>query len=829
MANKLLRKIIPSYNDRQIRRYSRIVEQVNKLEPKFEKVPDEYFAQRTAEFRNMVQEGTPLEEIMVEAYAMVREVAKRTLKERPFDVQIMGAIALHEGKCVEMKTGEGKTLVATMPVYLNALEGKGVHVVTVNDYLARRDAAWMGGIYEMLGLTVGVIQNGMEFSERKVAYNADVTYGTNNEFGFDYLRDNMAYSVDQRVQRGHHYAIVDEVDSILIDEARTPLIISGPAEDASALYRRFSSMARGFKKGKDFEIDEKSRTVSLTSEGVNRAEKSLRVKNLYDPSNVDYLYHLLNALKAFNLFKRDVDYLVKDGEIVIVDEFTGRLLPGRRYSEGLHQAIEAKEGVKVRSESLTYATITFQNYFRMYDKLAGMTGTAETEKEEFDQIYNMKVVVIPTNKPVIRKDMDDLVYRTRREKFNAIVEDIVERHEKGQPILVGTISIEKNEMISNLLKKRHIPHEVLNAKYHEREAEIIAKAGQPGAVTVATNMAGRGTDIKLGEGVVDLGGLYVLGTERHESRRIDNQLRGRSGRQGDPGESRFYLSLEDDLIRIFGGEKIGSIMNVLKLKEGEPIEHPMLSRLIESAQKKVEGINFAIRKNLLELDDVLGKQREAIYSHRNWILENDEVDSHVHDILTDVIERRVETFIPNGMHRDEWPLEDILNALKPFIPFAVEAKDVKASTTLELKEELGNLATQLYEEKKKDIGEEFENIQKYIILRVIDESWRRHLESMESLKGYVNLRAYGNRDPVLEFKKESFGLFEDMIDNIYDTIATFLFRVKVVDQKKVEEKAAEEMNSAQYVHNEYSSLGRKQRRRIERVQKKHSGRLKVKR
>ncbi|RKX55353.1 MAG: preprotein translocase subunit SecA [Thermotoga sp.] len=829
MANKLLRKIIPSYNDRQIRRYSRIVEQVNKLEPKFEKVPDEYFAQRTAEFRNMVQEGTSLEEIMVEAYAMVREVARRILKERPFDVQIMGAIALHEGKCVEMKTGEGKTLVATMPVYLNALEGKGVHVVTVNDYLARRDAAWMGGIYEMLGLTVGVIQNGMEFSERKVAYNADVTYGTNNEFGFDYLRDNMAYSVDQRVQRGHHYAIVDEVDSILIDEARTPLIISGPAEDASALYRRFSSMARGFKKGKDFEIDEKSRTVSLTPEGVNRAEKSLRVKNLYDPSNVDYLYHLLNALKAFNLFKRDVDYLVKDGEIVIVDEFTGRLLPGRRYSEGLHQAIEAKEGVKVRSESLTYATITFQNYFRMYDKLSGMTGTAETEKEEFDQIYNMKVVVIPTNKPVIRKDMDDLVYRTRREKFNAIVEDIVERHEKGQPILVGTISIEKNEMISNLLKKRHIPHEVLNAKYHEREAEIIAKAGQPGAVTVATNMAGRGTDIKLGEGVVDLGGLYVLGTERHESRRIDNQLRGRSGRQGDPGESRFYLSLEDDLIRIFGGEKIGSIMNVLKLKEGEPIEHPMLSKLIESAQKKVEGINFAIRKNLLELDDVLGKQREAIYSHRNWILENDEVDSHVHDILTDVIERRVETFIPNGMHRDEWPLEDILNALKPFIPFAVEAKDVKASTTLELKEELGNLATQLYEEKKKDIGEEFENIQKYIILRVIDESWRRHLESMESLKGYVNLRAYGNRDPVLEFKKESFGLFEDMIDNIYDTIATFLFRVKVVDQKKVEEKAAEEMNSAQYVHNEYSSLGRKQRRRIERVQKKHSGRLKVKR
>lgn len=829
MANKLLRKIIPSYNDRQIKKYSRIVEQVNSLEPKFEKVPDEYFAQRTAEFRNMVQEGTPLDDIMVEAYAMVREVAKRTLKERPFDVQIMGAIALHEGKCVEMKTGEGKTLVATMPVYLNALEGKGVHVVTVNDYLARRDAAWMGGIYEMLGLTVGVIQNGMEFSERKIAYNADVTYGTNNEFGFDYLRDNMAYSVDQRVQRGHHYAIVDEVDSILIDEARTPLIISGPAEDASALYRRFSSMARGFKKGKDFEIDEKSRTVSLTPEGVDRAEKSLRVKNLYDPSNVDYLYHLLNALKALNLFKRDVDYLVKDGEIVIIDEFTGRLLPGRRYSEGLHQAIEAKESVKVRSESLTYATITFQNYFRMYDKLAGMTGTAETEKEEFDQIYNMKVVVIPTNKPVIRKDMDDLVYRTRREKFNAIVEDIIERHEKGQPILVGTISIEKNEMISNLLKKQHIPHEVLNAKYHEREAEIIAKAGQSGAVTVATNMAGRGTDIKLGEGVIDLGGLYVLGTERHESRRIDNQLRGRSGRQGDPGESRFYLSLEDDLIRIFGGEKIGSIMNVLKLKEGEPIEHPMLSRLIESAQKKVEGINFAIRKNLLELDDVLGKQREAIYSHRNWILENDEVDSHVHDILTDVIERRVETFIPNGMHRDEWPLEDILNALKPLIPFAVEAKDVKASTTLELKEELGNLATQLYEEKKEDIGEEFENIQKYIILRVIDESWRRHLESMESLKGYVNLRAYGNRDPVLEFKKESFGLFEDMIDNIYDTIATFLFRVKVVDQKKVEEKAAEEMNSAQYVHNEYSSLGRKQRRRIERVQKKHSGRLKVKR
>ncbi len=829
MANKLLRKIIPSYNDRQIKKYSKIVEQVNALEPKFEKVPDEYFAQRTAEFRNMVQEGTPLDDIMVEAYAMVREVAKRTLKERPFDVQIMGAIALHEGKCVEMKTGEGKTLVATMPVYLNALEGKGVHVVTVNDYLARRDAAWMGGIYEMLGLTVGVIQNGMGFEERKVAYNADVTYGTNNEFGFDYLRDNMVYSVDQRVQRGHHYAIVDEVDSILIDEARTPLIISGAAEDASALYRRFATIARSFKRGKEFEIDEKSRTVSLTPEGVDKAEKVLRVKNLYDPSNVDYLYHLLNALKALHLFKRDVDYLVKDGEIVIIDEFTGRLLPGRRYSEGLHQAIEAKEGVKVRSESLTYATITFQNYFRMYDKLAGMTGTAETEKEEFEQIYNMKVVVIPTNKPVIRKDMDDLIYRTAREKYNAIVEDIVKRHEKGQPVLVGTISIEKNELISNLLRKRHIPHEVLNAKHHEREAEIIAKAGQRGAVTVATNMAGRGTDIKLGEGVTELGGLYVLGTERHESRRIDNQLRGRSGRQGDPGESRFYLSLEDDLIRIFGGEKIGSIMNVLKLKEGEPIEHPMLSKLIESAQKKVEGINFAIRKNLLELDDVLGKQREAIYSHRNWILENDNVDSHIQDILMDVIERRVEAFITNGMHRDEWPLADLLDSLKPIIPFTIEAKDLKASTIQDLKEELGVLATQLYEAKKQEIGDEYENIQKYIILRVIDESWRRHLESVEALKGYVNLRAYGNRNPVLEFKKESFELFEDMIDSIYDTIATFLFRVKVVDEEKVKEKATKEMNSAQYIHDEYSSLSRKQRRRIEKVSKKHPGRIRVKR
>ena len=829
MTNKLLRKIIPSYNDRQIKKYSKIVERVNALEPKFEKVPNEYFAQRTAEFRNMVQEGTPLDDIMVEAYAMVREVAKRTLKERPFDVQIMGAIALHEGKCVEMKTGEGKTLVATMPVYLNALEGKGVHVVTVNDYLARRDAAWMGGIYEMLGLTVGVIQNGMGFEERKVAYNADVTYGTNNEFGFDYLRDNMVYSVDQRVQRGHHYAIVDEVDSILIDEARTPLIISGAAEDASALYRRFATIARSFKRGKEFEIDEKSRTVSLTPEGVDKAEKVLRVKNLYDPSNVDYLYHLLNALKALHLFKRDVDYLVKDGEIVIIDEFTGRLLPGRRYSEGLHQAIEAKEGVKVRSESLTYATITFQNYFRMYDKLAGMTGTAETEKEEFEQIYNMKVVVIPTNKPVIRKDMDDLIYRTAREKYNAIVEDIVKRHEKGQPVLVGTISIEKNELISNLLRKRHIPHEVLNAKHHEREAEIIAKAGQRGAVTVATNMAGRGTDIKLGEGVTELGGLYVLGTERHESRRIDNQLRGRSGRQGDPGESRFYLSLEDDLIRIFGGEKIGSIMNVLKLKEGEPIEHPMLSKLIESAQKKVEGINFAIRKNLLELDDVLGKQREAIYSHRNWILENDNVDSHIQDILMDVIERRVEAFITNGMHRDEWPLADLLDSLKPIIPFTIEAKDLKASTIQDLKEELGVLATQLYEAKKQEIGDEYENIQKYIILRVIDESWRRHLESVEALKGYVNLRAYGNRNPVLEFKKESFELFEDMIDSIYDTIATFLFRVKVVDEEKVKEKATKEMNSAQYIHDEYSSLSRKQRRRIEKVSKKHPGRIRVKR
>ncbi|OAA30877.1 preprotein translocase subunit SecA [Kosmotoga arenicorallina S304] len=788
-------------NKRILKKYSAITKQINALSKEMESLPAEKFPQKTEEFKERLKRGEPIDSLMPEAFALAREAAKRTVSMRPFDVQVMGAIALHEGKIAEMKTGEGKTLVATMPMYLNALTGKGAHLATVNDYLAKRDANWMGPVYEYLGLTVGYIQSSMEPSTRKLAYQCDITYGTANEFGFDYLRDNLVYDLENKVQRGHHYVIVDEADSILIDEARTPLIISGPSSDSSSMYRQFAFIAKRFTVDEDFTVNEKERTVSLTDKGIEKAERLLNIENLYDPNNYKYLFHLLNALKARTLFKRDVDYIINDGEVIIVDEFTGRLLPGRRYSEGLHQAIEAKENVKIREESMTFATITFQNYFKMYEKIAGMTGTAATEEAEFISIYGAEVVVIPTNKPVIRKDRDDLIYRTLEEKYEAIVSEIEERYKKGQPVLVGTTSIEKSELLSSKLRKKGIPHEVLNAKHHEREAEIVAKAGEKGTITIATNMAGRGTDIKLGEGVTELGGLYVLGTERHESRRIDNQLIGRSGRQGDPGESRFFLSLEDDLIRLFGGERIGSVMNTLRMKPGEPIEHPLLSRIINSAQKKIEGIHFSIRKRLYELDSVVDKQRSAIYAHRDWLLSGENFDDHVKEIFEDVISRRLDEL-------EELPTQEELKKLFSFIP-AKLLESVNAKNMSSLKDGLMENLLKVYNEKKEEFAEEFTKVFKFLMLRMIDERWRKHLEAIEHLKDSVGLRAYGQKDPVIEFKKESFTLFQDMIDGLYDDVVTVLTRLVKIDSEKVEKKAKSEINNLNYVHSDFSAVSSK--------------------
>jgi len=866
-------------NKRYIKRYEKVAQVVNSYEEKFSKLTNEELAAKTLEFKRRLKEGESLDDLLPEAFAVVKEVSKRTIGMRHFDVQLIGGMVLHEGNVAEMKTGEGKTLVATLSIYLNALTEEGVHLVTVNDYLARRDALWMGPIYLFLGLKVGVInslntsyevvwedeklfQRAMKENRsiwpkekitelvtdeekdleaqqmfevklvpisRREAYFADVTYGTNNEFGFDYLRDNLVYDLKDRVQRGHNYAIVDEVDSILIDEARTPLIISGPSKDSSKLYRQFAAYARRMIKDKDFTMDEKEKTISLTEEGISKIEKLLGIDNLYDPANIDYLYHMLNALKALYFFKKDVDYIVTpEGEVVIVDEFTGRLLPGRRYSEGLHQAIEAKEGVKVREESITYATITFQNYFRMYKKLAGMTGTAKTEEEEFQQIYGMDVVVVPTNKPVIRIDHNDVIFRTQKEKFESVVKDIEERYKKGQPVLVGTTSIEKSELLSSMLKKKGIPHEVLNAKYHEKEAIIIAKAGQKGAVTIATNMAGRGTDIKLGPGVKELGGLYVIGTERHESRRIDNQLRGRSGRQGDPGESRFYLSLEDDLLRLFGGEKIKGLMDTLKIERGQPIEHNILTRLIENAQKKVEGIHFAIRKRLLELDSVLDKQRNAIYEHRNWVLAEDNIEEHIREIYEDVVDRRVETYCPDSK---EWDFDGLQSSFSMFPPNLVS---LDGKREFRSKDELRNYLLETlwraYEAKKREIGEEdFLQVVKILTLRVIDERWRKHLEQVEHVKNSVGLRAYGNKDPVIEFKKETYELFQEMIDNIYDDIAALILRLVRFDKKKAEEKAKSELNSLNMVHEEFQTFNRREKRKLEKKRSINSKRFKVKR
>ncbi len=810
-------------NKRLVKSYRRIVEKCNQLEPTIRDYSEDDFINKTSEFKRRLENGETFDDILVEAFALVREAARRTVGMRPFDVQLIGAMCLHKGKIAEMKTGEGKTLAATMPMYLNALTGKGTHLATVNDYLARRDADWMGPVYEYMGLSVGYIQAGMSPSERKPAYEADITYGTANEFGFDYLRDNLVYSLKDKVQRGHNFVIVDEADSILIDEARTPLIISGPSEASSSMYKQFAFYAKRFQREKDYIVNEKDRTVTLTEEGIEKAESILGIDNLYDPAHYQQLFHLLNALKAVNLYRKDDDYVVtNEGEIVIVDEFTGRLLPGRRYSEGLHQAIEAKENVKIKEETITYATITFQNYFKLYDKISGMTGTAATEESEFISIYDAEVAVIPTNEPVIRQDRDDLIYRTAEEKYNAIVEELTERYEKGQPVLVGTTSIEKSELLSDMLQRKGIPHEVLNAKHHEREAEIVANAGQKKTITIATNMAGRGTDIKLGEDVVELGGLYVLGTERHESRRIDNQLVGRSGRQGDPGESRFFLSLEDELVRLFGGEKLQGIMTTLRMKPGEPIEHPLLSRVISSAQKKIEGIHFAIRKRLYELDSVMDQQRSAIYAHRNWLLKGEDLDSHLEEMIDDVVDRRL-----SGLERVEDA--DQLRSIFGFLPEAALESINHQQAVAVLREDVLDALKGIYEQKKAAFGEEFPTVMKYLMLRMIDERWRRHLESIEHLKDSVGLRAYGQKDPVLEFKRESYMLFENTVDSLYDDVISVLCRMVRVDSERAREEASKELSNLSFVHSEFAQPREKEKKQEKKVSAARKKRFKVKR
>ncbi|RAO99268.1 preprotein translocase subunit SecA [Petrotoga sp. 9PW.55.5.1] len=786
-------------NKSLIKRYAKITKKINELEKSIRSLSDNELSGKTEEFKNRINQGESLDNLLPEAFAVVREASRRTVGMRHFDVQLMGGIALHEGKITEMKTGEGKTLVATLPIYLNALTGENVHLATHNDYLAKRDAQWMGPVYEFLGLKVGFIQANMDKEDRRKAYEANVTYGTANEFGFDYLRDNLVYEKGEKVQKGHFFAIVDEADSILIDEARTPLIISGPSDTPSELYRRFASLSKRFVPDKDYTIDEKQKSLSLTEEGISKAEKLLSLENLYDPSNIKYLFHLLNALKAINFFKRDKDYIIKDGEVIIVDEFTGRLLPGRRYSEGLHQAIEAKEGVKIKEESVTFATITFQNYFRMYKKLSGMTGTAKTEEDEFKAIYNSEVVIIPTNEPVIREDRNDLIYKTTKEKYEAIIDEIVNRNKKGQPVLVGTTSIENSEVLSEMLRKKGVPHEVLNAKQHEREAEIVAKAGEKNAVTIATNMAGRGTDIKLGEGVKELGGLLVLGTERHESRRIDNQLIGRAGRQGDPGESIFIISFEDDVLRLFGGERMKNLMNALKIEEGQPIEHKMLSKVIRDAQKKIEGIHFSIRKRLYEFDSVMDKQRTVIYNHRDWILEQDNYDEHIEDIIKDFVERIVTSSWDENEERVD--KKAINQKLKQYLIVS----DIKGETIEEVEKEVFDLLWERYKYKKEEFGEDFNKIAKFVMLRIIDEKWRYHLDSIEALKESVGLRSYGQKDPVMEFKKESYLMFDQMVDSIYDEIVNYLMRIVKVVPEKEEKEAKKIYANLNFVHNNNNS------------------------
>ncbi|HVS16714.1 MAG TPA: preprotein translocase subunit SecA [Thermoanaerobaculia bacterium] len=837
MISTALTKVFGSKHERDVKKLQPQVAEINALEPELERLSDAQLQARTAEFKAQLDQGASLDDILVPAFATVREAGKRRLHMRHYDVQLVGGMVLHQGKIAEMRTGEGKTLVATLPVYLNALAGNGVHVVTVNDYLARRDAEWMSGIYRHLGLSVGVIQHGLTDQQRQEAYRCDITYGTNNEMGFDYLRDNMKFRLESMVQRGHHYAIVDEVDSILVDEARTPLIISGPSEESTDKYYTIDRIIPRLERGEeiqegdhkyttgDFLIDEKAHTVALTDEGVAKVEKLLGLKNLYDIENMEFLHGVNQGLRAHHLYRRDVEYLIKDGQVVIVDEFTGRMMPGRRWSDGLHQAVEAKEGVKIERENQTLATITFQNYFRMYDKLAGMTGTADTEAAEFSQIYNLDVVVIPTNQPMIRDDRPDLVYRTAGEKWESVVEEIRECHEHGQPVLVGTVSIEKSEMLSKLLKRDRIPHVVLNAKYHEREAHIVAQAGRKGAVTIATNMAGRGTDIVLGgspehlarseadpetepekhqealaryevsckeerEEVLAAGGLHILGTERHESRRIDNQLRGRSGRQGDPGSSRFYLSLEDDLMRLFGSERVMGLMQRLGMEEGVPIEAGMVSRAIERAQKQVEGRNFEVRKHLLEYDDVMNKQREAIYQLRKDILEGREGSEYVLKIADDIVDLLVENHCPEKADPRDWNLDELAIDARAYFDIDAHAlgSDLSELGIDELRDLLREAVHARYQEQvDKNGGEAFESLQKHVLLSTVDAAWKDHLLALDHLKEGIGLRGYGQRDPKNEYKRESYELFQAMKERIEDTVLKTLYRIEPVTEEQLEQ------------------------------------------
>jgi len=789
----LLKKFLDD-NEKEIKKLSSFVDVINDLEPQMKALSDSQLRAKTDEFKERLKKGETLDGILPEAFAVVREASVRVLGMRHFDVQLMGGVVLHQGRIAEMKTGEGKTLVATLPAYLNALEGKGVHIVTVNDYLAKRDAEWMGGIYEFLGLTVGTIVHGLSPEERRAAYAADITYGTNNEFGFDYLRDNMALHKNELVQRELHYAIVDEVDSILIDEARTPLIISGQADKPTDLYYKIAKIIPRLKRDEDYNVDEKANVVTLTEKGIARVEEMLGVKNLFDDTNIELSHHVNQGLKAHVLMKRDRDYVVKDGQVIIVDEFTGRLMYGRRFSEGLHQAIEAKEGVKIERESQTLASITFQNYFRMYNKLAGMTGTAKTEEQEFREIYGMDVVVIPTNKPMIREDYPDIVYRTEKGKFEAVVEEIVERHKKGQPVLVGTISIEKSEQLSKMLKKRGIPHEVLNAKHHEKEAEIIAKAGQRGAVTIATNMAGRGTDIVLGEGVAELGGLHVIGTERHEARRIDNQLRGRSGRQGDPGSSRFYVSLEDDLMRLFGSDNITGILDKVGMDDTTPIDHPMISRSIESAQKRVENRNFEIRKHVLEYDDVLNQQREVIYGQRRQVLEGVNLKENILDMIETLVDRTMEMYTSHSPYPEEWDLKSLLDyAGQLFLPdHNFTPEQLLKMTKEEIREALLQSTLEYYERREQELGSEvMRELERVIMLKVVDQKWMDHLDAMDQLRQGIGLRAYGQQDPLVQYRIEGYQMFNDMIAAIQEDIVRYVFHVNVVQDQRRPRRVSE--------------------------------------
>ncbi len=834
----ILTKIFGDPNEKAVRKLKPVVEEINKLEKKFEKFSDEEIKEQTGKFKKRIKKGETLDSILPEAFACVREAAKRTLKQRHFDVQLMGGIVLHQGKIAEMKTGEGKTLVSTLALYLNALEGKGAHLVTVNDYLAKRDTNWMGPIYHFLGLSVGCIQHdrahifdpasapdenevtvemeNLREVPRKEAYECDITYGTNNEFGFDYLRDNMAASVHQMVQRAPHFAIVDEVDSILIDEARTPLIISAPDMESTTMYQSFARIVPSLEREKDYTVDEKMKAVSLTEEGINKVEKMLGIRDIYEKGNITQIHHLEQALKAEILFKKDKDYVVKNGEVIIVDDFTGRLMPGRRFSEGLHQAIEAKEGVKVQRESRTLATITFQNYFRLYAKLAGMTGTALTSAEEFSKVYNLDTLVIPSNKPVIRNDMPDSIYKTEHGKFKATIREIEERHKKGQPVLVGTIAIEKSELLSQMLTIKGLAHKVLNAKHHEKEAQIIAQAGRKGAITIATNMAGRGTDIKLGEGVKELGGLHIIGTERHEARRIDNQLRGRAGRQGEPGSTQFFVSMEDHLMRVFGSDKMKAMMDTLGIEEDMPIENKLISRSIESAQSKIEGYNFDARKHILDYDDVMNKQREVIYNKRRDILEiTKNIDDSKREItkeitpenypeleklkgkILEIFKSEIQNLVAAHTmeNRARWNIETIIKTMKNIVPLNQKADKVlkeiiesDRDDKLVKDEIIGYLfgeTVEAYEEREKEMGYGVtRQIEKAVLLRNIDLLWMEHLDEMQMLRDGIGLRGYGQLDPLIEYKKESYQMFQALLKAIDEGVFTTIFKIKIMKQSQ---------------------------------------------